>query len=71
MMNLKTFVEEHKGVRRVLLAINVIWNTVVIFGGVYKSIWGDGITNYDVVFYGTVTAMMTAVSGFYFWRSPS
>lgn len=66
-MDVTTFVEQYKGVRRTVLAFALLWNCVVIVGGVYKALFGNGLNGFDVAFFGTVTAMMQVPFGFYFW----
>lgn len=63
------FVDRHRPIRLVLLSAVLLWNTMVVVGGVYKALFIDGgLTAQDVAFFGTITAMANIPMGFYYWR---
>ena len=66
-MSLEAFVEKHKGVRRTVLAICVIWVSATIGSGLYVMLT-KSLTQIDVTFMLAIVALMQAPIGFYFYN---
>ena len=65
-MTLEEFVEKHKGVRRTVLAVCMLWVSMVICGGLY-IMWQRGLESPETTFLVAVIALMQAPVAFYFY----
>lgn len=66
-MTLEDFIERHKGVRRIVLAICVIWTSLAISFGIWVML-NRGLDMAETTFLTAVIALMQAPVGFYFYN---
>jgi hypothetical protein len=66
-MDARTFFEEHQGVRRIVLAICVIWCSVTISTGLWVML-DRALTVPDATFMTAVIALMQVPVAFYFYH---
>lgn len=66
-MDLKTFVEQHKGVRRTVLGVCIIWVSVTILAGLWIML-ERSLSGPDATFLTAVVALMQVPIGFYFYH---
>lgn len=66
-MTLEQFVEKHKGVRRTVLAICVLWTSLAICFGIWVML-DRGLVMAETTFLTAVIALMQAPVGFYFYN---
>lgn len=65
-MTLEDFIEKHKGVRRTVLAVCMLWVSAVICGGLYVM-WHRGLESPETTFLIAVIGLMQAPVAFYFY----
>lgn len=65
-MTLEDFIEKHKGVRRTVLGVCMLWTSMVICGGLYVM-WHRGLDSAETAFLTAVIALMQAPVAFYFY----
>lgn len=66
-MSLKTFVEEHKGIRRTVLGICIAWVSVTIPAGLWIML-DRSLSGPDAAFLTAIVALMQVPIGFYFYH---
>jgi exosortase/archaeosortase len=66
-MTLERFIEQHKGVRRTVLAVCVVWASLAICVGLWVMVT-RGLATPDTAFLTAVIALMQTPVGFYFWK---
>lgn len=66
-MSLESFVEKHKGVRRTVLAICIVWVSVTIGCGLYVMLTRS-LNQVEVTFMLAIVALMQTPIGFYFYN---
>lgn len=66
-MMLEKFIEQHKGVRRTVLAICVMWTSLAICFGIWVML-DRGLEMPETTFLTAVIALMQAPVGFYFYN---
>ena len=70
MDNIKSFIEEHKGIRRVVLCICIVWSSIVIVMGLGIML-DRSLTGPESAFLTAVIALMQTPVGFYFYHRGS
>lgn len=66
-MNIEKFIEQHKGVRRTVLAVCVVWTSLAICIGLWVMV-DRGLAMPETTFLTAVIALMQTPVGFYFWK---
>ncbi len=66
-MDARTFFEQHKGVRRIVLAVCMVWCSVTILTGLWVLLQRT-LSAADATFLTAVIALMQMPIGFYFYH---
>lgn len=66
-MDIETIIEKHKGIRRTVLGICVVWTSLAVCVGLWAMV-ERGLSMPDTTFLTAVIALMQAPVGFYFWK---